>query len=77
MPSFQIHVINSDFEARNEVKAQDVEGARQQGLRAALEIGTDELCKGKTTLFGAQISVESEGEMIERFMVVVAQTPLK
>ena len=77
MPAYQIHVVNSDFEARNQVDARDFEEARQQGLRAALEIGTDELCKGTTALFGAQISVESEGELMERFMVVVAQSPLK
>ena len=76
MPSFQINVVNSDFTARNEIEAEDVEAARRHGLRAALEIGTDELCKGSTVVFGAEVKVERDGELKERFMVVLGQTPL-
>ncbi len=77
MPTYQVHVVNSDFAAQNEVEAQDIEGAREHGLRAALEIGTDELCKGETSLFAAEISVEGDGEAMQRFMVVLGQSPLK
>ena len=55
MPNFQILVVNSDFTARNEIEAKDVDAARRHGLRAALEIGTDELCKGSTPVFGAEV----------------------
>ena len=76
MPNFQILVVNSDFTARNEIEAEDVDAARRHGLRAALEIGTDELCKGSTPVFGAEVKVERHGEPKERFMVVLGQTPL-
>ena len=76
MPSFQIHVINSDFEARSDVKATDAADARTQALRSALAIGTDEMCRGER-FFGAVIRIESDGDLQERFLVSMGQSPLK
>jgi hypothetical protein len=77
MPNFEIHVVNSDFDACDEIEANDFEEAARQGLRAALLIGVDELCTGKTPFFGAEIRVESGGEVKQRFMVGMGQSPLK
>ena len=76
MQSFQIHVINSDFEARSDVEATDATGARAQALRSALAIGTDEMCRGEK-FFGAEIRIVSNGDLQERFMVSMGQSPLK
>jgi hypothetical protein len=76
MPKFQIHVVNSDFEASNEVEAPDMAAARMYGLKGALDIGADEVCKGETQFFGAEVRVEVDGEVKQRFMVGIGQTPL-
>ena len=75
MPTFRIYVINSDFESSNHVDASDFHNARSQALRAALQIGVDEVCQGKH-FFGAEIRVELDGKT-ERFMVGMGQTPLQ
>ena len=77
MPTYGIRIVNSDFEARNEVEADDLKTARLQALRGALGIGTDEICKGQTGFFGAEVSVEVDGEVQERFVVGIGQSPLQ
>ena len=61
MPSYQIQVVNSKYEACNESDASNFDGARKQALRAALQIGTEEVCNG-TPFFGAEVQVERDGE---------------
>ena len=73
---FQIHVVNSDFESQNEFHAESVEGAARQALRAALDLGTDEVCKG-TRFFGAEVRVELDGELQQRFVIGIGQSPLQ
>lgn len=68
--------MNSDFESSNMTDAVDLEGARRDALRAALDIGAEEICKG-TPFFGAEISVELDGELKERFLVSMGQSSLK
>ena len=77
MPTYKIRVVNSDFEAEEEVYADDLDNARSQGLRGALGIGTDELCKGRNPFFGAEITVEIDGEVRERFVVGMGQSQLQ
>lgn len=76
MPKFHIHVVNSDFEACNEVDADGVDEARSQALRAALQIGTEDVCKG-VHFFGAEVRIEVDGETRERFLVSMGQSPLR
>ena len=76
MPIFHLRVINSDFESTNEIEAPDFGGARRQALRAVLQIGTDEVCKG-TSFFGAEVRIECDGAVKERFIVGIGQSPLK
>lgn len=77
MPTYKIRVVNSDFEAREEVQASDFEAARLQGLRGVLNIGADELCKGETAFFGAEVSVSFDGEVKQRFVVAMGQSSLQ
>ncbi|HEY4071187.1 MAG TPA: hypothetical protein VGM04_06490 [Sphingomicrobium sp.] len=76
MATFHIHVINSEFESRNEMAATSMEEARRQALRSALQIGIDEVCNG-SHFFGAEVRVEVDGHLKERFMVGMGQSPLK
>ena len=77
MSTYKIRVVNSDFEAREEVEGGDIEAARLQSLRGVLRIGSDELCKGATNFFGAEVSIEFDGEVKERFMVAMGHSPLQ
>lgn len=76
MPMFHIHVVNSDFEAGDEIDAPEFEAAKRQALRSALTIGADEICKGKA-FFGAEVRVALDGELKERFLIGIGQSPLK
>ena len=76
MPVYQIHVVNCDFESCNDVEAADAGGAQRHGLRGALQIGCDELCKGET-FFGAEVRVEIDGKLQQRIVVAMGTTPLR
>jgi hypothetical protein len=73
---FHIHVVNSEFESSSDIDAADGAEARKQALRSALEIGVDEVCKG-SPFVGAEVRVELDGELQERFLVSIGQSPLK
>ena len=74
--SFHIHIVNSEFESRNEVHVSSFEDAKRQAVLAALQIGTEEVCKG-VPFFGAEVRIEADGELKERFLVSMGQSPLK
>ena len=76
MTGFVVHVVNSDFESSSEIEAADAADARNQALRSALAIGVEEVCKG-SPFVGAVVRVEADGEVQERFLVSIGQTPLK
>ena len=76
METYQVRVVNSDFESSNHVEAANFGEARRHALRAVLDIGADEVCNGKT-FFGAEVIVERDGEVEERFLVGIGQSPLK
>ena len=75
MPDYRMHIINEDFEDSSEFAAADADAARQAALKSALEIGIDEVIKGKK-LFAAEVSVEGEGEPAKRFIATVGASPL-
>lgn len=76
MPTFHICIVNSDFESSNECEAANQEDARTHALRAALNIGVDEVCKG-SPFFGAEVRIKVDGDVKERFMVGMGQSPLR
>ena len=73
---FHIRVVNSDFESSNELDAPGHDDARSEAVRAALQIGVEEVCKG-SPFFGAEVRIELNGDLSERFMVGMGQSPLK
>ena len=76
MPNFTIRVVNCDYESASEIDSHDIGRARDQGMRAALGMGTDELCKG-TSFFGAEVRLEIDGQVKERMMIAMGATPLR
>jgi hypothetical protein len=75
MPTYRMHMINENFEASDEFDAEDAERARQMALKSALDIGLDEVTKGKK-LFAAEVRVEAEGQLAARFIATVGASPL-
>jgi hypothetical protein len=73
---FHVLIINGDFHSAYEADADDLEAARTQGLKGALEIGTEEVCNG-TSFFGAEVRIESDGEVCERMLIAIGASPLK
>ncbi len=76
MATYRISINNRDFRASEDIEASGLEAARTEALRGALNIGTDEVCEGKT-FFGAEISIEGDGEAPERLMVAIGTSPLR
>lgn len=75
MASFQIYIVNSDFACCNDIEAHGPDEAREQALRGALAIGTDEICKGNA-YFGAEVRIELDGDTKDRFLVSIGQSRL-
>jgi hypothetical protein len=76
MPTFRITVLNRDFSVSSDSELPGPDEALEQALKGALQIGTDEVRGGKH-FFGAEVTVECDGETVERLMVAIGATPLK
>jgi hypothetical protein len=76
MPTFQIHVTNTDYENSNEIDRPSAEEARAEAIKSALQIGVDEVCCG-AALFGAEVRIESGSETLERLVVVIGVSSLR
>jgi hypothetical protein len=76
VPNFQIRVVNSNYECCNDADAPNLAAARTEALRAALQIGAEEVCQG-APFFGAEIEVKLDGKLKERFLVSIGQSPLR
>ena len=76
VPMFRVCVVNRNFQACNDIDAADLEGARTEGVRAALAIGADEICAG-IPFFGAEIRVDLDGEVKDRTVIAMGSSPLQ
>lgn len=76
MPTFQIRVINTDYDDSSEVDRPSTDEARAEALKAALQIGVEEVCNG-SPFFGAEVCIESGSEVLERMIVAVGVSPLR
>lgn len=77
MPTFSVHIVNSEFVLTNSIDASNSEDARSQALKGTLQIGVDEVCKGSSPFFGAEIRIEEGGEVVERLMVAIGASALQ
>ena len=75
MPVYRINVVNEDFTASNEHEVSSADAAQLEGLKAALAMGADDVFRGKA-FFGAEVSVEEDGETVRRLVVSVGASPI-
>ena len=75
MPTFQINIVNETFTSSNNHEGLTLDDATAQALKGALDIGTDEIVRGKQ-FFAAEVTVASANEVVGRFIVSVGASPL-
>lgn len=76
MPTYRIHIINSDFKAEEHRECSDLEAAKKHALKGALEIGSEQALNGHQ-LFGAEVRIDQDEQTVARFMVAVGSSPLQ
>ena len=76
MPTFSISVINAEFSVRNEHNLATFAASREEAIRGAPQIGTDEIIGGKG-FFGAEVVVEADSQIVDRFVVAIGSSPLR
>ena len=76
MPKFRISVVNETFNSSNQQEAATLSDAQQRAIQSALEIGVEEVSKGKP-FFAAEVQVENGGELVSRFVVSMGCSPLQ
>ncbi len=76
MPPFRITVVNENVTASDEHDLATADAAQREAIRAALQIGTEEIINGKP-FFGAEVKVENDSQVVERFVVSIGVSPLQ
>ena len=76
MTAFSINIVNSDFASSNSLDASTPEAARLEALKGALQIGSEEVCKGNP-FFAAEIRIQNGDKVIERMVVAVGASTLQ
>lgn len=76
MPTYRITVINQTFTACDDHELPSFDVARVQGIKAALEIGSDEVAKG-SPFFAAEIRVADGDETLGRFVVSIGASSIQ
>ncbi len=76
MPSYRIRVINHSFSACDDHEMPSPEAAGEQGIRAALAIGVEEVAGGKP-FFGAEVRIEDGQGTVARYVVSIGASPLQ
>ena len=72
MPPF--HHRHGEHYRLNEHELSTAEEARCEAVKAALQIGAEEVIKGKP-FFGAEAIVEHDNQVVERFVVSIGVSP--
>lgn len=75
MPTFQISIVNETFASSNDHEMHSLDDASAEALKAALQIGSDEVAGGKQ-FFAAEVKVETSNELVGRFVVSIGASPL-
>ena len=76
MQRFKISVVNETYATSEDHEAPSLETARSRGLQAALQIGVDEVLRGKN-FFAAEVKVEAGDELVTRLVVSVGASPIQ
>jgi hypothetical protein len=76
VPPFRIIIVNETTSAADDHDLSTAEQAQREAIKAALNIGTDEILNGKP-FFGAEAKVEHAGEVVKRYVVSIGVSPLQ
>lgn len=76
MPTYRITVINQTFRACDDHELPSFDAARVEGIKAALDIGSDEVAKGNP-FFAAEVVVANGDEMLGRFVVSIGASSIQ
>jgi hypothetical protein len=76
MPVFQVHITNNDYESGTDVERDTRDEVRNDAILSAIQIGADEISTG-SPFFGAEVRIESGGEVLERMVVAVGISQLR
>ena len=76
MAVYHVSINNQVFSDSEDVDARNLKAARADALRGALQIGADEICRGKT-FFGAEIIIQNKGGDIERRLLAIGVSTLR
>lgn len=76
MPKYRVHVVNRDFASSDDREFPNMEVARTEAIRGALQIGTQEVCEGRA-FFAAQITIDNDHAPTERILVAVGASPIQ
>lgn len=66
---------NETFASSNDHDIATLDKAAAEALKAALRIGSDQVAGGKH-FFAAEVTVESEDEMVRRYIVSIGASPI-
>jgi len=76
VPTYRITVTNQTFRASDDHDLPSFDAARVQGIKAALEIGSDEVAKGNP-FFAAEVLVEDGDAASGRFVVSIGASSIQ
>ena len=76
MPTFRITVTNQTFRACDDHELPSFDAARVQGIKAALDIGSDEVANGNP-FFAAEVLVADGNETLGRFVVSIGASSIQ
>ena len=76
MPTYEISIINEEFASTSEHECESPVSAREQAIKSALAIGSEQVSAGKP-YFGAHVILREGNKELIQFVVSAGASPLK
>jgi hypothetical protein len=76
MAIYNLSIVNGHFSSAADLNAEDENRAWQEAIRAAVQIGADQVSHGNP-FFGAEVSLKEGKKLVGRYVVSVGAVPLK
>jgi hypothetical protein len=76
MANYNLSIVNGHFKSVAVLKADDENRAWQEAIKAAVQIGADQVSHGNP-FFGAEVSLKEGERLVGRYVVSVGAVPLK
>lgn len=76
MAIYTISIDNETFSSSDKHEGHSLDTATAQALEGALRIGAEEVVRGEK-FFAAEVKVETEDQLVRRFVVSIGASPLQ